>query len=65
MKRLFMLMLIAVLSFGIASVTLAEDAGGKAPAADAGTQAPKKHKKHAKKHKKSAKKEGQAAESTK
>ena len=52
MKRLLMLALVAVLSLGIASVSVAQEAaGGKAPAAE-GTKAPKKHTKQAKKHKK-------------
>ncbi len=64
MKRLLTLVLVAMLSLGIASVSLAQEgtAGGKAPAADAGAKAPKKHKKSGKKHKKGKKKEGAADE---
>ena len=43
--------MVALLSIGVASVSLAQDTGGSAPAAQ-GTKTPKKHKKHAKKHKK-------------
>jgi len=58
-----MLALVALLSLGIASASLAQDAGGKAPAADQGAKAPKKHKKqHSKKHKKSNKKKEGADE---
>lgn len=63
MNRLLTLALVALLSLGIASVSLAQEggaAGGQAPAAEQGAKAPKKHKKHAKKHKKGKKKEGQA-----
>jgi len=63
MKRLLTIALAALLSLGIASVSLAQDgaaAGGKAPAGDAGAKAPKKHKKSGKKHKKSKKQEGSA-----
>jgi len=55
MKRLGTLVLAALLSVGIASVGLAQEAGmtgGHGTEAQASGKAPKKHKKHAKSHKK-------------
>jgi hypothetical protein len=65
MKRLLTLVLVALLSLGVASVSLAQEggaAGGQAPA-EQGAKTPTKHKKkHAKKHKKGKKKEAPADE---
>jgi hypothetical protein len=63
MKRLLTLALVALLSLGVASVSLAQ--GGGTETAPAATKAPKKHKKHGKKHKKGKKTEGQAEGTTK
>jgi hypothetical protein len=71
MKRLATLVLVALLSLGVASLSLAQEAApaGEQPAAGGAAQtgkATKKHKKHAKKKgKKSKKKEAPAAEEAK
>ncbi len=66
MKRLMTFVLVALLSLGVASVSLAQEAGAAGSQAGGeaqGAKATKKHKKkHAKKHKKGKKKEGQAEE---
>ena len=60
MKRLIMIALVACLSFGVASVSSAQEGTGAAPA---GAEGAKHHKKkHTKKKKKSKKAEGQAGE---
>ena len=62
MKRLIMFAVVALLSLGVASASLAQEGAGQAPAAGT-TKSAKKHKKHSttKKHqKKSSKKEGTA-----
>jgi hypothetical protein len=55
MKKLMTLALVALLSFGVASVSWAQDAAGGQPA-DGATTAGKTEKKHKAKHKKKSKK---------
>jgi hypothetical protein len=60
MKKLMMLALVALLSFGVASVSWAQDAAGGQPAGGATTSG-KTEKKHKSKHKKSKKSKTPAA----
>ena len=60
MKRLLMLVVVAMLSFGIASVSFAQEEGTGTAPAEQGMKAPKKHKKkHSKKHHKHSKKKAE------
>jgi hypothetical protein len=70
MKRLMTLVLVALLSLGVASISMAQegtDTGGQAGASQAQQGKTKKHhkKKHAKKAKKGKKKQTPAAAETK
>jgi len=69
MKRLMTLVLVALLSLGVASISMAQegtDTGGEAGASQAQHGKTKKHKKkHAKKAKKGKKKQTPAAAETK